>query len=240
MKWSVNSGRTAGFLYLLVVIVGAFELMYVPGKLYVHGDVTATISNLVTHESLFRLGMVAALWSGILMLFLALALYRVFKEVDRRLAVLMVILGGVLLVAADFSILCNAAALMLAKGAEFLSVFEKPQREALAMMFMRLNTQQIYAAEIFWGLWLFPLGVLVYKSGSVPRLLGIWLIINGCAYLVESFAGLLIPQYENALTNLLFPVQLGEVAFMLWLLIMGVKQPAPRHPDALSMQKART
>lgn len=223
MKQAANSGRVAGFLYLLVVVTGMFQLLYVPSQIFVHGNAAATTSNILAHETLFRAGMVVALWSAVIELFLVLALYRLFKEVDRNLAILMVILGGVTLVAIDFSVLNNAAALMLARGSDFLSAFDKPQRDALAMLFLRLDTQQMFADEIFWGLWLFPLGMLVWKSRMVPRFLGAWLILNGCAYLVESFTGLLLPQHADAISNIMFPVQFGEVAFMLWLLVVGAR-----------------
>ena len=115
---------------------------------------------------------------------------------------------------------------MFVRGADFLSVFEKPQRDALAMLFLRLHHQEVVAAEIFWGLWLFPLGVLAYRSRFLPRFLGVWLIINGFAYLAMSFTGLLLPQYEDMASNIAFPAQLGELAFMLWLVIKGAN-PKP-------------
>jgi hypothetical protein len=92
------------------------------------------------------------------------------------------------------------------------------------MLFLRLHHQEIVAAEIFWGLWLFPLGILVYRSRFLPRFLGVWLIINGFAYLAMSFTGLLLPQYEDAVSNITFPALLGELVLMLWLLIMGAKE----------------
>jgi ABC-type microcin C transport system permease subunit YejB len=105
-----------------------------------------------------------------------------------------------------------------------LSAFEKPQRDALAMLFLRLHHQGVIANEIFWGLWLFPLALLVIKSGFLPRFLGAWLIINGFAYLITSFTGLLLPQYESTVSNITFPALLGELAFMLWILIKGIRQ----------------
>jgi hypothetical protein len=133
-----------------------------------------------------------------------------------------VILGGILPSAIYFfNVLNDAAALMLVNGADYLSVFEKPQREALAMLFLRLHGQEIVAAETLWGLWLFPLGTLVYRSGFLPRFLGVWLILNGFSYLALSFTGLLLPQYEGRVSQIAFPFQLGEVAFVLWLLIKG-------------------
>lgn len=120
----------------------------------------------------------------------------------------------------------DAAALILVRGADFLAVFDKPQRESLAMFFLRLHHQEIVAAQVLWGLWLFPLAVLTIRSGFLPRFLGYWLIINGSAYLALSFTGIFLPQYEQMLSNITFPAVLGEMAFMLWLVIKGAK-PQP-------------
>ncbi len=148
----------------------------------------------------------------------------------------MVILGGVLPAAIDFfNVLNDAAALVLVRGGDFLSVFEKPQRDALAMLFLRLHHQEIVAAEILWGLWLFPLAILVYRSRFLPRFLGIWLIINGFAYLAISFTGLLLPQYEDMVSNYAFPALFGEMAIMLWLVIKGAK---PQGLDAAASSLA--
>jgi hypothetical protein len=220
-----KNARIAGFLYLLLVIVGPLRLMYIPMTLFVHGNASATANNIAAHETLFRLGIVGDLFCGTIIIFIALALYRLFKGVDQNLAVLVVILGGVLPAAIDFFIVLNdAAALILVRGADFLSVFGKPQRDALAMLFLRMHDQEMLAAEIFWGLWLFPLGILVYKSRFLPRFLGVWLMINGLGYLAMSFTGLLLPHYANAVGNITFPVLTGEVAFVLWLLIKGAKE----------------
>jgi Domain of unknown function (DUF4386) len=232
MSSTHNPGRVAGFLYLLLVVFAPFRLIYIPSTLIVPGNATATANNIAAHELLFRLGMVADLFCGTILIFLVLALYRLLKGVDQNLAVLMVILGGLLPATIDFlNVLNDAAALMLVRGADFLSVFEKPQRDALAMLFLRLHRQEIVAAEILWGLWLFPLAILVYRSRFLPRFLGVWLIINGFAYLALSFTGLLLPQYEHMLSNLTFPAILGEMAIMLWLLIKGAK---PHPLDAVA------
>jgi hypothetical protein len=123
-------------------------------------------------------------------------------------------------------VLNDAAALILVRGADFLSVFEKPQRDALAMLFLRLHSQEIVVAEILWGLWLFPLAALVYRSGFLPRFLSVLLILNGFAYLAESLTGLLLPQYADTVSTFAFPALLGEVALMLWLVIKGAN-PKP-------------
>jgi uncharacterized protein DUF4386 len=229
MNPTKKQARVAGFLYLLLVIAAPVRLIYIPSKLFVSGDASATANNIAAHETLFRLGIVSDLFCGVIVILLALALYQLLQGVDQKLAVLMVILGGVLPAAIDFfNVVNDAAALMLIGargGADFLSVFDKPQRDALAMLFLRLHHQEIVAAEILWGLWLFPLAVLAYRSGFLPRFLGVWLVINGFAYLAMSFTGLLLPQYEQMVSNFAFPALLGEMAFMLWLVIKGVNVP---------------
>jgi len=201
--------------------------MYIPNALFVGGNATATANNIAAHQSLFRLGIVCDLLAATLTLFLVLALYRLFKGVNQNLAVLMVILGGLMVTPIYFlNTLNDAAALLLVRGADFLSVFEEPQRDALAMLFLRLHHQGVVANEIFWGLWLLPFGILVYRSRFLPRFLGVWLIINGFAYVVISFTGLLLPQYEDKVFNSAFPILLGEMAIMLWLVIKGAKPPA--------------
>jgi hypothetical protein len=236
MSSNRNPGRVAGFLYLLLVLFAPFRLIYIPSTQIVRGDATATANNIAAHELLFRLGIVSDLFCGTILIFLVLALYRLLKGVDQNLAVLMVILGGLLPATIDFlNVLNDAATLVLVRGADFLSVFEKPQRDALAMLFLRLHHQEIVAAEILWGLWLFPLAILVYRSRFLPRFLGVWLIINGFAYLTMSFTGLLLPQYEDMVSNIAFPALLGEMAFMLWLVIKGAKpQPLAASTSSLA------
>ena len=235
MTQTSKNARIAGFLYLLLAIAGPVRLMYIPSTLFVPGNSEATANNIVAHESLFRLGIVSDLFCGTILIFLTLALYRLFKGVDRYLAVLVVILGGVLPAAIDFFIVLNdSAALILARGADFLSAFDKPQRTALAMLFLRMHGQEILAAEIFWGLWLFPLGMLTYKSRFLPRFLGVWLIINGFGYLAMSFTGLLLPDYASRVEKITFPALIGELAFLLWLLIRGAKEQTVSVPASIA------
>jgi len=227
MSSSRNPGRVAGFWYLLLIVVGPVRLIYVPSKLFVHENATATATNIAAHEWLFRFGMISDLAGGVILIFLVLAFYRLFNSVDQYLAVLVVILGGVMPAILDFvNVVSDAGALMVVRGAGFLSVFDKPQRDALVMLFLRLHDHQITAAEILWGAWLFPLGILVYRSRFLPRFLGVWLVNNGFAYVILSFTGLLLPQYQNEVFLISQPALLGEVALMLWLVIMGAATPA--------------
>ncbi|PYX05177.1 MAG: DUF4386 domain-containing protein [Acidobacteria bacterium] len=222
-----KNARVAGLLYL-TLLTAPLRLIYIPNKLFVAGNATATADNIATHETLFRLGILSDLLTGTMAIFLTLALYRLFKEVDEGLARLVVILGALMVTPIYFlNTLNDAAALMLARGADFLSSFDKPQRDAFAMLFLRLHHQGVVANEIFWGLWLFPFGLLVYRSRFLPRILGVWLMINCFAYLAVSLTGLLWPQYEEMVFNRAFPAMLGELAIMLWLVIVGAKeQPA--------------
>ena len=172
MSSTHNPGRIAGFLYLLLSFIAPFRLMYIPSRLFVPGNAPATVNNIAAHELLFRFGIVGDLVSGVILIFLVLAFYRLFKGVDQYLAVLVVILGGVLPSAIDFfNVVNDAAALMAVRGADFLSVFDKPQRDALAMLFLRLHDHEITGAELLWGLWLLPLAILAYRSGFLPRFL---------------------------------------------------------------------
>jgi hypothetical protein len=147
--------------------------------------------------------------------------------VDQNLAVMVVIFGGVMPALINFvGVVSDAGALMIARGPDFLSVFDKPQRDALAMLFLRLHDHQNTAAEILWGVWLLPLAALVYRSRFLPRFLGVWLSINGFAYVILSLTGILFPQYQNKMFLLSQPALFGELAFMLRLVIKGARPPA--------------
>ncbi len=216
-----NPGRLAGLLYLLVSIPGVFALMVVPGKLIVHGDPAATINNIAASEKLFRCGIAAELICQALFILVAIALYDLFKGVNQRQAMLMVILITVSIPIAFVNELNAIATLLLVHGAGFLSIFDKPQRDALAMLFVNLHARGFDVAGIFWGLWLFPLGLLVYRSGFVPRILGVLLIANCFSYLLNSLGSFVLPQYEVIVSRWMEPFGFGELLFMFWILIMG-------------------
>jgi hypothetical protein len=221
-----NPGRFAGLLYVLTSFVGFFAMGYVPSKLIVHGNAAATASNIAASETLFRLGIAGELIGQAGFIFVALALYDLLKGVNRRHASLMVTLIVVSIPIAFVNELNSIAALVLVRGADFLSIFEKPQRDALAMLFLNLHHHGFVVAEIFWGLWLFPLGLLVYRSRFLPRFLGVWIILAGFAWVVLSLTGLLLPQYQDKVDTYAQPAFFGEIAFMLWLLIRGARPPA--------------
>ncbi len=237
MSSTKNPGRFAGLLYILMSIPGFFAMMYVPSKLIVHGNAAATANNIAASETLFRLGIAAQLIGSAGFIFVALALYDLLKGVNRRHASLMVLLIVVSVPIAFLNELNSIAALVLVRAADFLSIFDKPQREALAMLFLNLHFQGLVVDEIFWGLWLFPLALLVYRSRFLPRFLGVWLALAGFAWVILSLTGILLPQVQDKVDTYSQPAVLGEVAFMLWLVIKGAKPPA-LHATASSSSSA--
>jgi hypothetical protein len=226
MSSTKNPGRFAGLLYILTSIPGFFAMMYVPSKLIVNGNAAETASNISASETLFRLGIAGQLIGQAGFIFVALALYDLLKGVNRRHASLMVTLVVVQIPIVFLNELNSIAALALVRGADFLSIFEKPQREALAMLFLNLHFHGLVVDEIFWGLWLVPLAVLVYRSRFLPRFLGVWLALGGSAWVILSLTGVLSPQYYDKVFSYYQPAAFGEVAFMLWLVIKGAKPPA--------------
>jgi len=145
-----KNARVAGLLYILASLVGIVRLLYIPEALFVHGNAAATANNIAAHVSLFRLGIVCYLVGGVLWLFVPLALYRLLKSVDQTLAVVMVILGSLMQTPTFvMNTVTDAAALLLVRGSDFLSVFDKPQRDALAMLFLGLHHHVDVANAIF-------------------------------------------------------------------------------------------
>ena len=226
MRLTKNPGRLAGLLYVIASIPGVFALLYVPSKLIVHGNATATANNIAVSETLFRSGIAADLFGQALFILVALALYDLLKGVNHRQALLMLTLILVAIPIAFLNEVNAIAAVLLVRGADFQSVFDKPQRDALAMLFLQLHGSGFELAGIFWGLWLFPLGLLVYRSGFVPRFLGVLLIGGGFDFVVNSLTAITLPPYEVIVSRWTTPLRFGEIVFMLWLLIMGAK-PKP-------------
>jgi len=218
-----KAARIAGAVYLSMVLTAPFSLIYVPSKLIVRGNATATADNILAHETMFRLSILGDLVGQVIFICLAIALYRLLCEVNKTWAWLMVSFVLVSAAVGFLNTLNNIAALILFRGGEFLTVFEKPQRDALAMLFIRLHTHGVFIDEVFWGLWLFPFGLLVFRSGFLPRFIGVWLMINCFGYLALSITALFFPSSYNRAFVVLQPVLLGELAIMLWLLIKGAK-----------------
>ena len=228
-----KTAQLAGFLYLLGAFTAPFTLIYVPGKLLVPGDATATANALRASGALFRTGIAAELLGFTLSIFVSLVLYRLFKAVNEQNALALLALSLISIPIVFFNLLNEIAALELAAGgASFLSVFDAPQRDALAYLFLSLHAKGFTVAQIFWGLWLFPFGALVIRSGFIPRFLGVLLIIAGVGNLVAAFTALVLPQYVDRVSLFTTVLSFGEAPIIFWLLIWGARpQPAAARPS---------
>jgi hypothetical protein len=221
-----KNARLAGLLYVAASAVGFVRLMYVPKALVVSGNAGATAANIAAHESLFRFGIVCNLVGATLWLFVPLALYRLLKGVDQTLATLMVILGAVMQVPLFFvNTATDMATLLFARGGDLVAAFDQPQRDAFVQLFLELHHSIELANAIFWGLWLVPFGMLVYRSRFFPRFLGVWLIAACFGWLAFSVTGFLFPAYEDTAFTYGQPLTIGEVVMMLWLVVMGAREP---------------
>ena len=220
----VRTARMAGLLYLIWTMTGLFAMFYVPSQINMRGDVVTTAENILSHEVLFRTTVVNDLVSCTIWVVMVLVFYRMFKQVDQFQARFLVALVIVQIPIALSMEAFGIASLMIVKG-EVLKTFALTQRQDVAVLFLKINEYGVLTLETFWGLWLIPLAILVYRSRFLPRFLGIWLFITGLFYLAVSFTGLMLPHYQDRVLHNAFalPIELGEVAFMLWLLVRGAR-----------------
>lgn len=210
--------RVAVILFLILGLSAPFAQIYVPSRFFVSGDAAATIDNIMAAESLFRLGIFSLLFSQVVQIFWALVLYWLLKPVNKNVALLMLVLHLLGIPIAMLNELNYFAVLRLLR-ADYLAAFTPDQLQAQVSLFLSLHGGVDKIAGIFWGLWLFPFGYLVYKSGFLPRIIGVLLIIGGFGYLIQYPATLLLP---NLNTNIIFFTAWGELLLPLWLLIKGV------------------
>ena len=221
-----KSARIAGAIYLSLALVAPFAMIYVPGKLIVHGNASATAANILAHETMFRLAIFGDLIGHVIFICLGIALYRLLSSVNKTWAMLMVAFVLVSAAVGFLNTLNNIAALSLFRGGEFLAVVDKVQRDALGFLFLRLHNQGEFINEIFWGVWLLPFGLLVFKSGFLPRILGIWLIIACFAWVALSIIAQFFPNQYSTAFGWLQPAFFAEMTIMLYFLIRGAKQKA--------------
>lgn len=219
--------RTAGILYLLLIAAAPFALLYVPQKILVRTDPAATVRNLVEHGTLFRIGIASHLVTITLFAMVAVALYRLLRRVHDGQALLMMVFA---LISTPVSVVIMATELaaVTAVSSDYFAAMHKPDSNALIMLLFTLRSRAMMLDEAFWGLWLLPLGLLILKSRFLPRFIGVWLLINGTAYIAVSLSWVLLPSYARMIDNFSFPAYFGEVALALWLAIKGVKNIDPQ------------
>jgi hypothetical protein len=221
--------RTAGVLYLLVGIFGGFAQGYVYPKMYAAGDAATTTGNLVANSGLVRAGVVADLFQAIVLVFLAMTLYRLLKHVHQSAAIAMVILVVIGSSITLLNTVFELEGLRVATGTFYAAAVGAAGSNAMVLLLLDLQHNGLLIATIFFGLWLMPLGYLAYKSaGMFPKWLGVLLIVGGASYLVDVLAQFLVPDLgEKIATFVVIPAALAEIATLGYLLVIGVKTPKP-------------
>ncbi len=220
-----KSARIAGMWYLFLAITGSY-ILFARQQVIVGGNAVATVRNLVENEFLYRTGIVSSLTSSVLFVFLVLALYRLFENVNKSSARLMVAL---VLVQVPISFVVetfNISAVMISKG-EIWKMLTIEERQDSAMLFLKIHGYGVSTLKIFWGLWLLPLGRLVYQSLFIPKILGVILIVGGIGYVLDSLTNLLLPEYRQVIAPFGLVHSLGEILIILWLLIKGAALRTP-------------
>lgn len=219
-----KNARTAGFLYLIYIIVHVAADVIGRSKIIVYGDAALTARNILASAWQFRVGFMLDLLAAVLFLLTAWALYKLLKPVNKTMALLFLLLnaGGVALQAA--SDLFLPVSQMILSGADYLKVFQPDQLQALAMSFLYLYKNGFMIAQIFYGAWLFPLGYVVFKSGFLPKILGVVLMIHCCTWLMNSLQFFLFPGF-TAIAYVSYPLGfIAEFGLSLWLLIVGARE----------------
>lgn len=218
--------RIAGVLYLLVAIFSGYAFAYVLGKVYVAGDAATTAANVAANPTLVRTGVVADLVQATLWIFLAMTLYLLLQHAHQSAARAMVTL-----VAVGAAIVClndvfQFESVRVATGGSYAAGFGAAGSSALVLLLLDIHHYGFLAAQIFFGLWLVPLGYLAYKSAMFPKALGLALIVGGVCYLVGMLAVFLVPDYgEKINVFVTIPSAVAEISIVLYLLVIGVKTP---------------
>ncbi len=222
MNCSINLGRVAGLLYLSLIPLGIFGILYVPQVLIVETDAFKTANNIAASEFIFRLSILSAFLVQIINIAVVLVLYKVLSPIHKTFAKLMVLFIFIGVPIAMLNELNHMAVLLLLDTTfvDATEVLSNTQTSTLILFFLNLHESGIYIASVFWGLWLFPMAYLVYRSNYIPKIIGILLFIASFGYVIDTVIFFLFPSIDLVLSEYTF---IGEVVFPLWLLIKGSK-----------------
>jgi hypothetical protein len=220
-----NTARIAGILYIITDLFMIFSGMIVDPKIYVPGDAVSTSRNILEYAGLFRLGFVSNIIGHIIFLALVLELYKLLKSVDLGQARLMVALVFASVPLVILNMLNQFAPVVLMSGSGYLSTFNPAQLQTLSMVFLELYENGVQIAEVFWGLWLIPLGILAYKSGFIPKVLAVSVLVGSLGHLLSFGSTFLFPEHNTTLTPISQMVMLAELPIFIWLLVKGVNVP---------------
>lgn len=223
--------RTAGVLYLLVAVFGGFAQGYVEPRMYVPDDAAATAGNLAASVGLVRLGVVSDLVNQTVFMFLALTLSTLLRQVHRSMARAMVVLVALAAGIASLNVVFELAGLRVATGAVDLSTLGAQGSDAVVLLLLDMQHHGVLIAQIFFGLWLVPLGYLAYKSGWFPRLLAVLLVLAACCYLIDLVTAFLVPDLDQLFhTVIVIPCVIAEVWMVGYLLLVGVRHDVRVRP----------
>ena len=224
MNSNKSTARVAGLLYLIVIICGVYAEFFVRAKLFIPNDPVATANHIKTSESLYRLGFVSDLIMITAYFFLPIVLFRLLKSVSKYLAGVMV--ACVLMAVAILSVnMLNHIAPLLLVKADYLQSFTNEQIQGVMLFFTKLHGQGYFIAQIFFGLWLFPLGYLALRSYFFPNAIAIALMLGSVGYLLDFLLFFLLPDIHSSISEFItLPADLGEFSMCLWLLIKGVRE----------------
>jgi len=225
METNRQTARLAGFFYLIVIVTGLFSLMYVPSKLIVWENPALTFQNISSSAQLFRLSIASSIICYIAFTLLPLVLYKLLKAVDDRYAKLMAILALISIPISFINLQSRFSVLTIIEGTDYLKIFDLKQLQVQMMFLLSSYNKGLLIAQIFWGLWLFPFGYLVYKSGFLPKVLGIFLMLGCFGYVINVFGRTAIPHFsDNPISGYItLPATIGEIGTCLWLLLVGIR-----------------
>jgi Domain of unknown function (DUF4386) len=223
--------RIAGLLYLIVGIFGGFAIAFVAAKVYAPGDAATTAGNVLANAGLVRMGVIADLLQATVFVFLAMVLYVLLKDVNKNVARAMVILVAIATTLMCINEVFRFAAVLVATDGSYVAAFGAAGAHALVLLLLDMHHYGFLIAQIFFGLWLVPLGYLAYRSGMFPKALGVVLIVGGVAYLVDMLAASLVPDVGKQIRDFLaIPPTIAEIGMLGYLLVKGVKVPAQGTP----------
>jgi len=221
-----KTARGAGLLYLLLIIGGIISLAYIPSQLIVKGSTSQTFENITNSEFLFRLGIVSGIITFLIYILLPFVLYKLLHQVNKVHANLMVIFVWISVPIFFVNILNKFSILTLINKPEYLEKLGITELQTQVMFHIDSYNNGLEISQIFWGLWLFPFGYLVYKSGFLPKLLGVFLMAGCFGYLITFFGGFLYSGFNKTILSEIvgYPAPIGEIGICLWLLIMGTNK----------------
>lgn len=221
-----NTGRLAGFLLLFLILTGVFAEFFVRQKLYVINDSFATTQNIIENQGLFRLGFVSDLVMSTLFFLYAYILYCIFKPINKNISLFLLLCVIISVAMFCQNALYQYSVLELLVNENYSKAFNTEQIQTLSMFFQNIHSKGYFVNQIFFGMYLFPLGYMIFKSGLVPKIIGVFLMLGCAGDLVSFFDYFLFPNHESVfINNITLPADIGEFSLCLWLLIMGARDP---------------